>query len=175
MKPLPEGYDIRLGELEDCAALPEIELAAAEMFRSLNILRNSDEPDVVPLEFLQEQCGKGLLWVATFEGAPVGFVVAMDKDGDFYVAELDVHPSHGKKGLGAALMNAICTQAFEAGSPRVTLCTFRDVPWNAPFYTKLGFTEIVNADWLPWMHSLADAQTRGGLDMETRVYMELLP
>jgi hypothetical protein len=34
--------------------------------------------------------------------------------------------------------------------PAVTLTTFRDVPWNAPFYTRLGFSN-------------AERQATGGL------------
>ena len=176
--PLAAGYTIRKARKEDCAALPAIELAAAEMFRPLNILPNLDEPGALPLDFLEQQCAKGLVWVATFEEKAVGFLVAMTKatneGNDFYVAELDVHPDHGKRGLGAGLMHAACDHAFETGEPRITLCTFRDVPWNAPFYAKLGFTEIAKSSWLPWMHDLADLQTRKGLDMETRCYMALL-
>lgn len=174
MAALPKGYSIRNGTSEDCVVLPAIEGAAAELFRPLNIISPELDFDTLPLAFLEKQCAAGMLLVATHEDVPVGFVVAMDKDGDFYIAELDVHPDHGKRGLGAGLMQAICSQAFEAGKPRVTLCTFRDVPWNAPFYARLGFTEITKSDWQPWMHDLAERQTNEGLDMETRVYMELL-
>ena len=170
---LPHGYDILLGRAADCAHLPAIELAAAEMFRPLNVLPERAEPDVVPLGYLEEQCRKGWLWVAAFNGAPIGFVVADIRNGDFYIAELDVHPDHGRKGLGRGLMAKICADAFAKGVQRVTLCTFREVPWNAPFYASLGFTEITRANWTPWMHDLAQRQIDGGIDMETRVYMEL--
>ena len=28
----------------------------------------------------------------------------------------------------------------------MTLCTFRDVPWNAPFYAALGFAPIASPE-----------------------------
>ena len=45
--------------------------------------------------------------------------------------------------------------------------------WVETFYTSLGFTEITKANWTPWMHDLAQRQIDGGIDMDTRVYMEL--
>ena len=170
---LPKGYAVRLATLGDCEALPAIEHAAAEMFRPLDLIDFENGPDVAPLDYLEAQCRARLLWVATMSDAPVGFVVADVREGDFYVAELDVHPDHGRKGLGAALMKLASDEAFARGFRRVTLNTFRDVPWNAPFYARLGFTEIAEADWRPWMDALARQMEQSGMDLKTRVYMEL--
>lgn len=170
---LREGYAVRLATHDDCAALPAIEHAAAELFRPLDLINFDDGIDVVPLDVLKRQCGEGLLWVATKDDTPVGFVIVDLREGDYYVSELDVHPDHGRKGLGAALMKLACDEAFARGFARVTLNTFRDVPWNAPFYACLGFTEIAEADWRPWMVALAGHMEQSGMDLKTRVYMEL--
>jgi len=173
MRELPEDYEIRPGTLEDCSKLPAIELAAAEMFRPLNLISFESDPDVAPLDYLTQQCAENLLWVAAHDDEPVGFIVVDVREGDFYVAELDVHPDHGRRGLGRALMKAAFATAFEDGYERVTLNTFRDVPWNAPFYARLGFAEIAEADWKPWMHDLAKRMAGEGLDLANRVFMEL--
>ncbi len=173
MTGLPDGYDVRMATHDDCQQLPAIEHAAAEMFRPLNLVDFENGPHVVSLEYLRQQCSEDLLWVAVQDEVAVGFVVADVRDGDFYIAELDVHPGHGRKGLGAALMKLACDEAFARGFDRVTLNTFRDVPWNAPFYTRLGFTEIDEADWRPWMVALAGRMEQSGMDLKTRVYMEL--
>jgi len=173
MSDVPEGYATRAGTLKDCPKLPEIELAAAEMFRPLNLVDFENGPHVVSLEYLKQQCSENLLWVAVQDEVAVGFVVADVRGDDFYIAELDVHPDHGRKGLGAALMQAACDAAFAGGFARVTLNTFRDVAWNAPFYARLGFAEIAEADWKPWMHDLAKRMTGEGLDLANRVFMEL--
>jgi len=171
---LPEGYSIRLATVEDCARLPAIELAAAEMFRPLNVIDfDVRPPETVPVDILQKQAGEGLLWVATFKGAPVGMILADVREDDYYIAELDVLPAHGRKGIGAALLDAACEEGFARGFVRVTLNTFRDVPWNAPFYARHGFTEITEADWRPWMETLARRVESEGMDLKTRVYMEL--
>ena len=36
----------------------------------------------------------------------------------------------------------MCTWARSHGYGAVTLTTYRDVPWNAPFYERLGFSVL---------------------------------
>ena len=50
-------------------------------------------------------------------------------------------PEHGRRGIGTALVQAACEEARWAGHRSLTLCTFRDVAWNGPFYRRLGFVE----------------------------------
>src|SRR6185503_4422447 len=56
------------------------------------------------------------------------------------IAEIDVSPSHGRRGIGAALLEHACAWAAESGYPSVVLGTLSDVPWNAPFYARTGWT-----------------------------------
>jgi len=39
-------------------------------------------------------------------------------------------------------VNSVCDWARAEGYGAVTLTTFRDVPWNGPFYRKLGFQPV---------------------------------
>jgi hypothetical protein len=55
----------------------------------------------------------------------------------------------------------------------VTLTTFRDVPWNAPYYERLGFQAI--ADNSPGLAEIMREEASRGLDPATRVAMILLP
>jgi GNAT superfamily N-acetyltransferase len=55
-----------------------------------------------------------------------------------HLEEMDVLPEHAGQGLGAALIEAVCSWAHTRGFDAVTLSTFRDVPWNAPFYPRHG-------------------------------------
>ena len=70
---------------------------------------------------------------------PVGFACVEIVDGLAHIWQLSVLPSKGRQGLGRALVKAVCDWAQLNGLPAVTLTTFRDVPWNAPFYARLGF------------------------------------
>jgi predicted N-acetyltransferase YhbS len=92
-------------------------------------------------------------------------------DGAVYVEEMDVVPAHGRRGLGARLLATVCLWAEAQGHPAVTLSTFRDVPWNGPFYRKQGFEELPEMKWTPGMRAIRDREARHGLRVEARVFM----
>jgi GNAT superfamily N-acetyltransferase len=85
--------------------------------------------------------GEQDVWVAAdANDAAVGFAVAGPLAGFLHLRELSVDPAHGRRGLGRALVLAVHDAA--RGLAGTTLTTFRDVPFNAPFYERLGFTEL---------------------------------
>jgi hypothetical protein len=51
------------------------------------------------------------------------------------------------------------------------LSTFRDVPWNAPYYRRLGFTDIVDAALSPALLQIRQEHIERGLDETRRVFM----
>jgi hypothetical protein len=53
----------------------------------------------------------------------------------------------------------------------VTLSTFRDVPWNMPFYERAGFDVVPSNALSPALASIVDDEARRGLDMHRRVVM----
>jgi GNAT superfamily N-acetyltransferase len=59
-----------------------------------------------------------------------------------WLCELSVHPDHGRRGVGAALLEAVADAARRRGCDRIGLSTFRAVPFNAPFYAANGFGEL---------------------------------
>jgi GNAT superfamily N-acetyltransferase len=63
-----------------------------------------------------------------------------------HLEQLSVHPDHAGRGIGRALLKAGCDWAAAAGYPHLTLATYRDVPWNGPFYASEGFVEIGSVD-----------------------------
>ncbi len=90
---------------------------------------------VTPVDSLAAAPLAGLLWVALEPaGAPIGFAVASIRGRRMHLDELDVLPEHGRKGVGSALIEAVEDYALNSGCVEMTLTTFRDVPWNAPFY-----------------------------------------
>ena len=70
----------------------------------------------------------------------------------------DVHPDHGRRGLGARLLRAVLDLARARGCGVVTLTTYRDLPWNAPFYARHGFAEVAPEDWTADMARRAAAE-----------------
>ncbi len=101
---------------------------------------------------------------------PVGFALAIELDGRLHLEEMDVHPAHGRRGLGSALIGAVCAAARRRGQ-EVTLSTFREVPWNAPFYAQLGFRQLEDAELTPGLRRLREDEARRGLIPASRVLM----
>lgn len=95
-------------------------------------------------------------------GELVGFVHVLEVDGVAHLEQLSVLPGHGRRGHGRALVDAAKATARERGHRRLTLRTYADVPWNAPFYAKAGFVEEeARSDF---HRSLIDVEMR--LDLE---------
>jgi hypothetical protein len=65
----------------------------------------------------------------------------------------------------------VCRWAKENGYPAVTLRTFRDVPWNAPFYEHRGFHVVDSAELSPEHVLLEDLERQRGLHPDIRVTM----
>jgi ribosomal protein S18 acetylase RimI-like enzyme len=81
--------------------------------------------------------------VTLVAGRPaVGFVRLENVDGHAHIGQLSVVPEYGRLGLGRALVDAGCAWARERGDRIVTLTTFAGVPFNAPWYRRLGFEEL---------------------------------
>jgi GNAT superfamily N-acetyltransferase len=58
-----------------------------------------------------------------------------------HLEQLSVHPDHAGHGIGRALVRAGCEWAAEQDYDEITLATYRDIPWNGPFYASEGFVE----------------------------------
>ena len=163
-------YTIAAARPEDLRWLAAIELAAARLLAGYapeSILNETTSLDV-----LKQAQREGHLWVALADDVPVGFahVELIERDA-VHLEEIDVHPDHGRHGLGAKLVLQVCEWASDHGYRSVTLTTFRDVPWNRPFYARLGF-DVVPPDQLSIaLRAVIDDETRRGLDPSRRVAM----
>ena len=93
---------------------------------------------------------------------PVGYIRVELVDGQPHIEGLSVRPRQMRRGIGTALVNAACQWATEQGFSQITLCAFGDVPWNGPFYARLGFTEIPAPS--PALRALRQREVRLGLD-----------
>jgi GNAT superfamily N-acetyltransferase len=98
-------------------------------------------------------------------------IIASIRCGNGYIEELDVLPDHGRRGLGAQLIEQVCLWALEHGCEAVDLSTFRDVQWNGPFYRKNGFRDLIREEWTEDMPEIRAIETRQGLLPEARVFM----
>ena len=165
------GYRIRPARQSELAALPEIERLAAERFEDFGLAEVFSRI-VTSLELLRARARAGQVWVAAGDDdRPIGFAVGATLDGDAHLDELDVHPKHGRRGIGTALVETACAWARSAGYRAITLSTLRQVPWNAPFYVKLGFTILAETELTQTQRELLNYEARLGLPMNGRVLM----
>jgi ribosomal protein S18 acetylase RimI-like enzyme len=163
--------EARAADLEHVAA---IEDAGAPQFREL--FGAAIEPILLaPASTGQWRVTKpGFLLVAVTddEGPPVGFVHVLLIDGHAHLEQLSVRPEHQRRGIGAALTRTAMDRARQDGHDRLSLCTYRDVPWNGPFYRSVGFTEV--ADLAPYEQRIRTKERELGLDVNgVRVVMSV--
>jgi GNAT superfamily N-acetyltransferase len=166
---------IRLATPEGVVFLPEIERQAGLLFKNhpedLGIPETMyDQPN--SLETFAAAQRAGHLWVAaTDPGEVIGFALVAVIDGDAHLDELDVLPSHGRQGIGSALLGAVCRWATDAGYPAVSLRTFRDVPWNRAFYERRGFYTVASASLPAGLRRLEALEQEKGLRTYNRITM----
>jgi GNAT superfamily N-acetyltransferase len=147
--------DVRPSTAADLPGLAAVEAAGDRMFD--RVFAGVDWPQ--PASGEERAAEPGFLLVV---GEPVvGFAHVLLLDGRWHVEQLVVDPAHGRRGLGAALLEAVCREVASRGGRRVTLRTYADVPWNAPFYARHGFVELVPEP--DWMMPLRETEERLGL------------
>lgn len=156
---------------EHVPLLPAIEVAAAGLFSAADVPAEMAASPTAIEDLLAAQAGGRLFVALAADGAPIGFALWGAKDGLAHVLEIDVHPDFGGRGVGRALLAEVFAAASAAGHRAVTLTTFAHVPWNAPFYERVGFRVLAPAELTPALRAtLADEAARG-LDPAKRVAM----
>ena len=167
---MSDPYSIARAEPRHLDALPAIELAAARLLSGhapRSVLEETTSHGT-----LTDAMKRGLLWVAVKGDSPVGFAHVEMLASDLpHLEEIDVHPDHGRRGLGRRLIRTVCQWATSAGYEHITLTTFRFVPWNMPWYARVGFVELPAAEWRDELRQRVESETARGLDPVRRVAM----
>ena len=172
MRSLAEGYAIRAANSGDIARLIAADIAASELFRPTGLIYEMpDIPDGVPADTLRQAIKEDMLLTCEVDGVAIGFaLLSVRGDGDFYLDQLSVDPAHGRKGVGTALVQTCFMWTERHGFEELFLSTFRDLPWNGPFYRSLGFRELPRRRLKDWMLEIEDAQ-RALMDVSKRCFM----
>jgi GNAT superfamily N-acetyltransferase len=137
---------IRTARPDELTLLPDLEAAADALFEPLGI--GPLPGPGTPQEFADA------LVVLVAGDPPVGLCRIDGIGGGAHLEQLSVHPDHGGRGIGRALLRAGCAWAQQHDFDEVTLATYRDVPWNGPFYASEGFVEWGSADDFLRSHGL---------------------
>jgi GNAT superfamily N-acetyltransferase len=137
---------IRLARAADVPALPEVERDAGQSFLAIPDLAWIAGDNVTSAEDHLARIAAGTVWVPEdADAGVVGFLNAEAIGAELHIWELAVRRDFQQQGIGARLLAAAADHARAAGLAAVTLTTFRDVAWNAPFYARNGFEVVEEA------------------------------
>lgn len=163
---------IRLARPSDLRHLAAIEDAGAPLF--VEHFGDAVVPALVsPAPSGSERDLVGTLLVAQRDGELVGFAHVVMYDEHAHLEQVSVLPAHGRRGVGTALVRAAMEEARWVGHDVLSLTTYRDVPWNGPFYARLGFAEVARPTDV--QRRLREREVQLGLDEPgPRVVMEAL-
>jgi GNAT superfamily N-acetyltransferase len=160
---------IRPARPDDVARMREVEVAAGRPFADVGMDEVArDEPPTA--EALLAYVDAGLAWVAE-DGAVVGFLLLARHGADAHVHQVSVLPERRGERIGRDLIDAAESAARDAGATRLTLTTFAEVPWNAPYYRRLGFAVLPDDELDDTLRGIRRAEAAHGLDRWPRVAM----
>jgi GNAT superfamily N-acetyltransferase len=160
---------IRAVRDEELPVLQDIERAAGESFREIGMPEIADD-EPFPLDVLATYRRAGRAWVAV-DDRPIAYLVADLVDGNLHVEQVSVHPDSARRGIGRALLDHVADQAAADGFPALTLTTFTEVPWNAPYYRRCGFRCLEEGELTPGLREVLDREAAHGLDRWPRACM----
>jgi GNAT superfamily N-acetyltransferase len=168
-----DSYSIRAGRIDELPTVQEIERRAARRLASVGLPTAVDLP-IHPMEEIRADCSHGRLLVAADEqDRAVGFALFDLYEDEAHLREVDVVPEHGGQGLGRQLIQAVIARARGAGLRRLALTTFRDVPFNAPFYARLGFRIVEETHASARLARIRQEERLNGYEVAPRVAMIL--
>lgn len=135
--------NIRRAKINDAEILPATENSAGQVFRQIPDLAHLVDGEDHPPEWYRQVIGRGVSWVAVDQkDRPVGFSIAEIFSDELHIWELAVHAEWQRAGIGRRLLQHSLDDAKSQSLASVTLTTFRGVPWNEPFYARLGFITL---------------------------------
>jgi GNAT superfamily N-acetyltransferase len=134
---------IRFFARDDAVHLPEIERSAGRLFETVPDLAWLAQDAVMSAQQHVDDMGDGLCWVACDDAKRrIGFLSAERIEDALHIWEVSVHAASHRQGIGRALIEHAATYAVQQELTALTLTTFRSVPWNEPYYHRLGFETL---------------------------------
>lgn len=166
------AWTIRSARADELHLLAAIEIDAFWALHEAGAV--ACEPTSLPLDVLKQSLAERLLFVAVDgDDQPFGFLAGIRKDGSVHIAEIDVIRRRQKQGVGRRLMAAAVAAARAQGAAGVTLATDRQVAFNAPFYTSVGFCILGDEERSAVLTQILENEFAHGADPARRVAMAL--
>ena len=167
---MSDAVAIRPGEPRDIPVMQDIEIAGCQIFADIGMQDVADD-GAHETELLADYIAGGRAWVAEADGRVCGYALADSYDGTAHLEQVTIYPDCAGRGIGSVLVDAVAGWGREQGSAALTLLTFRDVPWNGPYYRRLGFQPVPDDELEPELAALRRHEAELGLDVSIREAM----
>lgn len=165
------GGPVRLARENEIAALQEIERRAGAPFAEVGMSAVADD-EPPSWEVLQAFVSEGRAWVWPDENDhPIAYLILGLVDDQPHIDQVSVDPAHARARIGKRLIDHAVDWSKNNGRHEITLTTFTQVPWNGPYYERLGFSYIEPADEPPGLRAIRAAELAHGLDEWPRACM----
>ncbi|MEC8716587.1 MAG: GNAT family N-acetyltransferase [Pseudomonadota bacterium] len=147
----------------DLSEIPALECAAAQRFLETAHPELASAPPSMTDAVLDLALREDRLLVAEQDGALCGFALLDQRGEEGWLREFNVPPAFGNRGVGRALLAFSCAWGRGRSCTRLTLTTFRTVPFNGPFYARFGFSFLEETSLPPHLMEALAAERAAGL------------
>lgn len=137
---------IRLASADEIHKVAPLERAAAEVFRTIGMDAVADDAPITETTLLQA-VEEQRLWFAVEYGVLKAYLLGDFLPQSLHIDQVTVHPDASRRGLGALMIESVSADPRSKERGLLTLTSFANVPWNAPYYERIGFLDIAESDW----------------------------
>jgi GNAT superfamily N-acetyltransferase len=162
---------VRPASPADLPKLRELEREANMPFLSLGMTAVAYLEPTSLADLSDFQRGGRALVVADEADDPVAFLLMRVIDGNAHIDQVSVHPGYARQGIGSRLLDAASSWARNHHLHALTLTTYAAVPWNAPYYVRLGFRVLDENDLPSGLRDIRDRNAGSPLAQWPRVSM----
>ena len=164
---------LRAATATDIAHMQTLERDAAQAFRAVGYDFCADGP-VRNTEEHERGQREGATIIAEIGDEAVGFIMLWPVDSHAHLTEISVSQQFQQRGIGRTLITAGENWARENGFDTITLTTFRDIFWNAPFYRSLGYIEYEPGEIEYDLAAIQAEEAHSGFNGKARIVMKKL-
>jgi GNAT superfamily N-acetyltransferase len=163
---------IRAANDQDACLLPDIERSSGEIFRQSPGLEWIADDAVQSQEQHRALIADGIALVAEAQGAGIAAFLNGEVAPDaLHIWQIAVHRDQQRHGIGRKLIEAAQQFAIDHGIKALTLTTFRNVPWNEPYYRRLGFVTLDSVELDPRLEAILRSEEQAGMPIAQRCAM----
>ena len=153
-------WSLRLARPGDASHFPAVEHSAAQAFGEIEGLETLVDGWSIPEERHRLLIAKGHCLTALVDDQIAGFVAAERFGRALHLWEMSVASDFQRHAIGSGLVRACAIDA-----------PFAQVPWNAPFYARLGFERIEDLAAWPRLAQLLEEENESFGKSHERIAM----